>query len=52
MEQKKLTKQVKTGCSGPKYKEGSTWHQELSHKAASIKTHVYWAMKNCDGKKT
>lgn len=46
---KNLTKQVKTVCSGPKYKEGSTWHQELSDKAASIKTHVYWAMKNCDG---
>ena len=28
---------------------GVTWHPELSDKSAGIKTHVYWAMKNCGG---
>ena len=45
---KNIAKEVKNICSGPRYKEGTTWHPELSDKAASIKTHLYWAMKNCD----
>ena len=28
---------------------GITWHEELKDKAASIKTHVYYAMKTCHG---
>jgi ribosomal protein L33 len=42
----------KFACSskpgGPKYQEGKTWHPELSDKAGSVKTHVYWSMKNCE----
>lgn len=45
---KNIAKEVKAICSGPRYKEGVTWHPELSDKAGSIKTHLYWAMKNCD----
>lgn len=45
---KNIAKEIKTICSGPRYKEGQTWHPELSDKAASIKTHLYWAMKNCN----
>ena len=45
---KNIAKNIKTICSGPRYKEGSTWHPELADKAGSIKTHLYWAMKNCD----
>ncbi|CAC5389907.1 unnamed protein product [Mytilus coruscus] len=45
---KNTAKEIKTICSGPRYKEGQTWHPELSDKAASIKTHLYRAMKNCN----
>ncbi|CAC5388241.1 unnamed protein product [Mytilus coruscus] len=45
---KNIAKEIKTICSGPRYKEGQTWHPELSDKAARIKTHLYWAMKNCN----
>ncbi|CAC5391380.1 unnamed protein product [Mytilus coruscus] len=45
---KNIAKKIKTICSGPRYKEGQTLHPELSDKAASIKTHLYWAMKNCN----
>lgn len=45
---KNIAKEIKTICSGPRYKEGSTWHSELADKAASIKTHLYWSMKNCE----
>ena len=34
---------------GPKKNHGKTWHNELSDKAGSIRTHAYWAMKNCGG---
>ena len=44
---KNVTKELKCICSGPKYKEGITWHRQLADKAASIKTHIYWTMKNC-----
>ena len=43
-----LTTRIKKITSGPASQEGITWHAELSDKAASIKTHVYWAMKFCD----
>lgn len=44
---KNVAKELKCICSGPKYKEGITWHHQLGDKASSIKTHIYWAMKNC-----
>jgi hypothetical protein len=36
-------------AQGPLYKEGTTWFRQLSDKRRSTKTHLYWAMKNCDG---
>ncbi|KAL8567245.1 hypothetical protein ACOMHN_023288 [Nucella lapillus] len=35
-------------CIGSRQMEGKTWHCELSDKATSIKTHIYWSMNNCD----
>ncbi|XP_076437044.1 uncharacterized protein LOC143276438 [Babylonia areolata] len=46
---KNVVKELKSVCIGPRYMEGKTWHPQLSDKAGSIKTHFYWAMKNCDG---
>ncbi|KAK7481942.1 hypothetical protein BaRGS_00026850 [Batillaria attramentaria] len=40
---------IPTVCTGPRHMEGKTWHPQLSDKAASIKTHHYWAMKNSGG---
>ena len=44
---KNVAKEVKAVCSGPRHMEGKTWHHHLSDKAASVRTHVYWSMKNC-----
>ena len=38
----------KIGKGSEEYQEGKTWHPELSDKAGSVKTHVYWSMKNCE----
>ena len=46
---KNVSKELKKVCSGPLYQHGKTWHSELSDKAASIKTHAYYAIKNCGG---
>ena len=44
---KNVAKEIKCVCTGPKHLEGKTWHPQLSGKAGSSKTHMYWAMKNC-----
>lgn len=46
---KGVTKEMKKIASGPKKYMGVTWHPDLSDKVASIKTHTYYAMKNCQG---
>ena len=46
---KGITKQLKKVTGGPKRDHGKTWHVDLSDKAASIRTHMHWAMKHCDG---
>ena len=46
---KGITKQLRKVAQGPKRDHGKTWHVELSDKAGSIRTHIHWAMKNCDG---
>ena len=46
---KGVAKELKKICSGPQYKHGSSWHGELSDKAGAIKTHCYYAIKNCQG---
>ncbi len=45
---KGIAREAKKITSGPQKMEGKTWHGELSDKAASIKTHIYWSMKNCE----
>ena len=44
---KNVAKEIKCVFSGPRHLEGKTWHPQLSDKAGSIKTHMYWVMKNC-----
>ena len=44
---KNVAKEMRSVCSGPMYAEGKTWHHQLADKAASIKTHFYFCMKNC-----
>ena len=46
---KNVAKELKKVCSGPQYQHGKTWHGELTDKSASIKTHAYYAIKNCCG---
>lgn len=45
---KHISRDVKKICSGARKNEGKTWHPELADKAGSIKTHIYWCMKNCN----
>ena len=49
---KNLAKQAKKITKGKKMEIGKTWHPELADKAASIKTHIFWCMKNCQGNAT
>ena len=46
---KKIAKDIRKITSGPKKLKGKTWHHELSDKAGSIRTHIYFCLKNCDG---
>lgn len=46
---KGVAKALKHITGGPKCKHGHTWHAQLSDKAASVKTHTYYAMRNCNG---
>ena len=43
-----LRKLVKAVASGPKYKAGSTWHQELEDNIEPIVTYATWPIKNCE----
>ena len=36
-------------AKGPRYKHGITWHDELSDKIASIRTHVNYIIRACGG---
>ena len=38
---------MKVVAMGPRYKHGVSWHEELSDKVASVRTHCQWAMRNC-----
>ena len=44
---KSLKKVLKVISSGPKYKEGKTWFDQLSDKAEPVATHIHWAIQNC-----
>ncbi len=46
---KGIAKTLKSIGSGPKKNVGKTWHEELTDKAASVKTASYYAMKHCHG---
>jgi hypothetical protein len=46
---KGIARNIRKLTSGTKANKFKTWHPELSDKAASIKTHIYWAMKECGG---
>lgn len=46
---KSIKKAMKTISSGPKYKEGKTWFNQLSDKQEPIATHFHWAIRNCQG---
>ena len=46
---KGIAKVLKSVISGAKKNSGITWHEELSDKAASIKTAAFYVMKNCNG---
>jgi len=35
--------------SGPRYKEGKTWSEELKDKVEPVATHFHWAIRNCAG---
>jgi hypothetical protein len=45
---KGIAKAAKKIISGPKATKGIVWHEELSDKAAAIKTHVFHSKKNCN----
>lgn len=46
---KSLKSSLKTICTGPKYKHGKTWHEQLYDKLEPVATHVHWAIRNCQG---
>lgn len=46
---KTITKEARKVTTGSLANEGKLWHPELSDKAASIRTHIYYSMKNCHG---
>lgn len=46
---KNVTKQLKKITQGLVRDRGIKWFTELGDKRKSVKTHLYWAMKNCDG---
>ncbi len=46
---KKIRKKMDNISSGPKYKQGKTWHWQLEDKTDPVVTHVFWAIKNCQG---
>ncbi len=46
---KSLKKAMSLVSSGPRYKEGKTWSEELYDKPEPVATHFYWVIKNCNG---
>ena len=41
-------KALKSISSRPKYKEGSTWSEQLLDKEEPVATHMHWALRNCE----
>ena len=46
---KSVEKEVVAVTKGPKYKHGTTWHEDLFDKSASTRTHIHYAIRNCNG---
>ena len=42
-------KEISQVARGPKYKHGVSWHEELSDKIASCRTHVTYIIKSSNG---
>jgi len=45
---KSVKKALSAIASGPKYKQGKSWHQQLEDKVEPVATHVHWSIRNCD----
>ena len=43
-----MKKALKSISSGPRYKEGKTWFEQLFDKEEPVATHVHWALGNCE----
>lgn len=48
---KSVKKALSVISSGPRYKEGKTWSEELYDKPepSNVATHFYWSIKHCEG---
>ena len=46
---KALEKEISNVAKGAKYKHGQTWHEQLSDKIASVRTHVNYVIRSADG---
>ena len=46
---KYVQKDIAKVAKGPKYAHGKTWHTKISDKVNSIRTHVQYSMRNCNG---
>jgi len=49
---KSVEKEISAVSKGPKSKHGITWHEELSDKVQSVRTHVQYSIRNCDNDST
>ena len=43
-----MKRALKSISTGPKYKKGSTWSEQLLDKEEPIATHVHWALRHCE----
>ena len=46
---KSIEKQMNKIARGAKGKHGQTWHSEITDKVLSVRTHVQYAIRNCNG---
>ena len=46
---KSVKNALATISSGPKYKKGSSWFEDLHDKVEPVATHFHWAIRNCEG---
>ena len=46
---KSMKESLSSIASGPRYKEGKTWSEQLKDKVEPTATHFHWAIRNCNG---